>query len=146
MNQNAKQLLNLLCREYDKLSKCHHQRPFPEFSATIQNQHGFCYVRCPMGSQRFSIVNVRLSPSIRGQGVLTAFLEYIESHPYHYRASKWRLLKTNHWLSVYSSSVGNITPSSLDSFLGVNQHLSMISNPSHSFTHSPAHLIATSLR
>lgn len=93
MNQNAKQLLNLLCREYDKLSKCHHQRPFPEFSATIQSQHGFCYVRCPMGSQRFSIVNIRLSPSIRGQGVLTAFLEYIESHPHHYQGVEVALIE-----------------------------------------------------
>ncbi len=60
-------------------------RAFPEFSETITHPLGHCFVRCPVGSQRFSIVAVNFVPSVRGQGVLTAFIDYIKSHPYHYQ-------------------------------------------------------------
>lgn len=85
MDNNAQQLLDHLCNEYDNLAKGYPSRPFPEFSETIQNEYGYCYVRCPMGSQRFSIVSVHFAPSVRGQGILTAFIDHIESHPYHYQ-------------------------------------------------------------
>ena len=84
MNQNAQRLLKYLCAEYDYLSQKNQARPFPEFSETIQNELGYCLVRCPLGSQRFSIVSVRFASAVRGQGVLTAFIDYIRKHPYHY--------------------------------------------------------------
>lgn len=84
MNDNAKQLLAHLCSEYDKLSQSHRSRAFPEFSETIKSEHGYCYVRCAIGNQRFSIVAVNFVPSVRGQGVLTSFIEYIERNPHQY--------------------------------------------------------------
>ncbi|WP_117233972.1 hypothetical protein [Vibrio maerlii] len=85
MNNGAKQLLNHLCSEYDKLSVDLDKRSFPEFSETIRCEYGYCFVRCSVGSQRFSIVAVNFAPSVRGQGVLTAFIEYIKQHPHHYK-------------------------------------------------------------
>ncbi len=85
MNTEAKQLLNDLCTEYDKLSESLQNRSFPEFSATIKSEYGYCFVRCPVGSQRFSIVAVSFAQSVRGQGVLTAFINYIKQNPYHYQ-------------------------------------------------------------
>lgn len=85
MNHEAKALLNHLCAEYDKLSESFDARPFPEFSATISHPFGHCFVRCPVGSQRFSIVSVSFAPLVRGQGVLTAFLNYVDRHRYHYQ-------------------------------------------------------------
>lgn len=84
MNQNAKQLLNHLCTEYDKLSRLQQTRPFPEFSETIKSEHGYCYVRCAVGSQRFSIVAVNFNPTVRGQGVLSTFIDYIRQNPHQY--------------------------------------------------------------
>ncbi|OEA43759.1 hypothetical protein BBM62_14300 [Vibrio parahaemolyticus] len=85
MNSEAKQLFYHLCQQYDALSQDLKSRAFPEFSETITHPLGHCFVRCPVGSQRFSIVAVNFAPSVRGQGVLTAFIDYIKSHPYHYQ-------------------------------------------------------------
>ncbi len=85
MNSEAKQLFYHLCQQYGALSQDLESRAFPEFSETITHPLGHCFVRCPVGSQRFSIVAVNFVPSVRGQGVLTAFIDYIKSHPYHYQ-------------------------------------------------------------
>lgn len=84
MNAQAQQLLKQLCAQYDKLSQQHQSRPFPEFSETIQTTYGHCFVHCSIGAQRFSIVSVNFSPEVRGQGVLTAFIDYIKRNPYQY--------------------------------------------------------------
>ncbi|MET2845226.1 hypothetical protein ABXV23_00620 [Vibrio owensii] len=85
MNNDAKQLFHYLCKQYDELSKDFESRPFPEFSETITHPLGYCFVRCPVGSQRFSIVSINFDPSVRGQGVLTAFINYVRNNPYHYQ-------------------------------------------------------------
>ncbi|WP_459681703.1 hypothetical protein [Vibrio comitans] len=85
MNQKAKQLLHQLCTEYDRLSKEFKSRSFPEFSETITHPLGHCFVRCPIGSQRFSIVSIKFDPIVRGQGVLTEFIDYVKRNPYHYQ-------------------------------------------------------------
>ncbi|GLR05929.1 hypothetical protein [Vibrio hyugaensis] len=85
MNSKAKQLFHYLCTQYDKLSEDLESRPFPEFSETITHPLGHCFVRCAVGSQRFSIVSINFDPSVRGQGVLTAFINYVRNNPYHYQ-------------------------------------------------------------
>lgn len=85
MDPHAQHLLQHLCQEYDSLSELHQTSPFPEFSATINHEHGHCLVHCPLGSQRLSIVSVNFAPYVRGQGVLKRFIRYIQSHPYQYR-------------------------------------------------------------
>ncbi|MFA0066206.1 hypothetical protein AB4344_00060 [Vibrio breoganii] len=85
MNQKAKQLLQHLCAEYDRLSEEFKSRSFPEFSETITHSLGHCFVRCPVDSQRFSIVSINFDPCVRGQGVLTEFIDYVKQHPYHYQ-------------------------------------------------------------
>ncbi|MGR5094288.1 hypothetical protein ACPV5O_14315 [Vibrio maritimus] len=85
MNYKAQQLLKHLCSQYDQLSKKYQSEPFPVFAETFKSEYGHCLVRSMAGSQRFSIVSINFCPSARSQGVLTKFIEYIESHPYHYR-------------------------------------------------------------
>lgn len=70
MNSEAKQLFYHLCQQYDALSQDLESRAFPEFSETITHPLGHCFVRCPVGSQRFSIVAVNFVPSVRGQACL----------------------------------------------------------------------------
>ncbi|OOF11139.1 MULTISPECIES: hypothetical protein [unclassified Salinivibrio] len=85
MDDNARQLLNHLCHGYDQLAQRHQTRAFPELSTAIKHPLGYCLVHCPIGSQRLSIVSLQFAPSVRGQGVLTAFIDYIQAHPHHYR-------------------------------------------------------------
>ncbi|MHA2783228.1 hypothetical protein [Vibrio harveyi] len=85
MNNEAKQLFHHLCHQYDELSQDLATRPFPELSETIRHPLGYCFVRCSIGSQRFSIVSIKFDPSVRGQGVLTAFINYIKSNPHQYQ-------------------------------------------------------------
>ncbi|YCO01985.1 hypothetical protein ACB087_03500 [Vibrio sp. VNB-15] len=85
MNNEAKQLFHHLCDQYDKLSEDLDSRPFPEFSETITHPLGHCFVRCSVGSQRFSIVSINFDPVIRGQGVFTAFLSYVKRNPHQYQ-------------------------------------------------------------
>ncbi|WP_322804700.1 hypothetical protein SO574_14475 [Vibrio alfacsensis] len=96
MNNQAKHLLHHLCCKYDELSKDFECRPFPEFSQTITHRLGHCYVRCPVGSQRFSIVSVHFDPSVRGQGVLTAFIDYVNAHPHHYQGVEVAIIENAH--------------------------------------------------
>ena len=105
MNDDAKHLLNQLCAEYDALSETCQSRPFPEFSETIHTEFGHCFVRCPVGSQRFSIVSVNFSPSVRSQGVLTEFIDYIKRSPYHYRGIEVAIIE-NKRLAQHLLSLG----------------------------------------
>ncbi|HDM8226328.1 TPA: hypothetical protein P0E37_000769 [Vibrio campbellii] len=96
MNSEAKQLLEHLCHQYDKLSLDLESRPFPEFSETISHPLGNCFVHCSAGSQRFSIVSVNFAPKIRGQGVFTSFLSYVRDHPYEYQGVEVAIIENQH--------------------------------------------------
>ncbi|WP_338167205.1 hypothetical protein [Vibrio sp. 10N] len=84
MDYNAQQLLQLLCSEYDLISEKFQSDPLPVFVETFKNEYGYCLVRSAAGSQRFSIVSVNFTPSARGQGVFTQFIQYIANNPHHY--------------------------------------------------------------
>ena len=96
MNDEAKHLFHYLCAQYEQISEDLDTRPFPEFSETIHHPLGSCFVRCPVGSQRFSIVSVHFDPSVRGQGVFTQFLDYVRSHPHHYQGLEVAIIENKH--------------------------------------------------
>jgi len=105
MDENAQKLLNCLCNQYDRIAKNLQHRPFPEFSETIKSEFGYCYVRCAVGSQRFSIVSVHFAPSVRGQGILTAFIDHIEHNPHHYQGVEVAIIE-NKGLAQHLLSLG----------------------------------------
>lgn len=110
MNDDAQHLLSQLCAEYDALSQTCQSRAFPEFSATIQTKFGHCFVRCPVGSQRFSIVAVNFTPSVRSQGVLTAFIDYVKQCPYTIEALRLLSSKTEDWRNTCYHLGGDTNP------------------------------------
>lgn len=84
MDANAKQLLESLKNDYINLAREKASRPFP-FSTTIGNQMGGIYVRKMAGSDFFCLANIEFDPSVRGQGVLTAFINFILSNKAPYK-------------------------------------------------------------
>lgn len=105
MNHKAQQLLQHLCRQYDRVSAKYQSEPFPVFAETFKSEFGYCLVRSPAGSQRFSIVSVNFTPGVRGQGVLTQFIQYIKNNPYHYKGVEVEIIE-NQGLAAKLLSLG----------------------------------------
>ncbi|MGD1524142.1 hypothetical protein [Vibrio owensii] len=83
MKATALDLLESLIRDYDELATTKAKRPIP-FSATIGNESGGIYVRKMAITNVFCLSNLQFDENIRGEGVLTRFIEYIIANPNEY--------------------------------------------------------------
>ncbi|GAJ76133.1 LOW QUALITY PROTEIN: hypothetical protein JCM18905_1924 [Vibrio sp. JCM 18905] len=85
MNSEAKQLFSYLCKQYDVLSQELESRAFPEFSETITHRLDTALSVALLAVSAFPLLQSTLRPPFAGKVVLTAFIDYIKSHPYHYQ-------------------------------------------------------------